>query len=88
MFILEIITFLSIFCNAGLIVFTAGIVGEGGSQTLSFVSFVLVFLAFRYITSIAISPFPEKARLILARHKFAIERVHRGMKNALKGYIV
>ncbi|CAD8205990.1 unnamed protein product [Paramecium pentaurelia] len=84
-FIMDVIAFLSVFCNAGLIVFTSGVVPPD-SQSSSYAIFVIVFLGLKYFSSFIISPVPEKASLILTRHKFAVDRVQRGMRDQIKSY--
>ncbi|CAD8114697.1 unnamed protein product [Paramecium sonneborni] len=77
--ILDIITFLGIFVNAGLIVFTSGFFTK--NQELIFPAILVSFLVLKYIIRFVIPSYPESARILTARHQCIIEKSVKGFSS-------
>ncbi|CAK70527.1 unnamed protein product (macronuclear) [Paramecium tetraurelia] len=77
--ILDIITFLGIFVNAGLIVFTSGFFTS--NQELIFPVILVSFLVLKYIIRFVIPSYPESARILTARQKCIIDKAVKGFSS-------
>lgn len=81
MIILEVITFLAIFSNAGLIVFTSQTIAKD-SQLVVFSTLLVVFLGLKYLIRFLVPDEPESARILGKRHQYVVERVVKGFASA------
>lgn len=75
------ITFVSIFSNAGLIAYTSGSFDEN-SRLVVFVALLITFLATKYFLRFIIPDTPEGAMIINKRHAVAIDRLVKGFGNS------
>jgi hypothetical protein len=64
--IIEIIVFMSVFSNAGLIAYTSDVVKK--DKMGSFLAISLILLSAKYLSKFIIPEKPEKANLINIRH--------------------
>ncbi|KAM3139399.1 hypothetical protein pb186bvf_008424 [Paramecium bursaria] len=79
--IIEVITFLGIFCNAGLIVFTSQTV-PSDQQIILFSILLVVFLALKYLIRFLVPDEPESARILNKRHQYVVDRVVKGFSQS------
>ncbi|CAD8121664.1 unnamed protein product [Paramecium sonneborni] len=76
--IFEMISFLAIFTNAGLIVFTSEIIKENQVQVFS--TLLIVFLTLKYIIRFLVPDEPAEALLLNKRHEFVVEKAVKGFQ--------
>ena len=81
-FIFQIISFLGIFTNAGLIAFTSNIIFT--RKIMFFTIFLLLFLGIKYLAMVFIPDIPNNVSMIKKRHKIIVERVVKGFNNEIK----
>ncbi|CAD8202207.1 unnamed protein product [Paramecium octaurelia] len=76
--IFEMISFLAIFTNAGLIVFTSEIIKENQVQVFS--TLLIVFLTLKYIIRFLVPDEPAEALVLNRRHEFVVEKAVKGFQ--------
>ncbi|CAD8200754.1 unnamed protein product [Paramecium pentaurelia] len=76
--IFEMISFLAIFTNAGLIVFTSEIIKE--NQVQVFTTLLIVFLTLKYIIRFLVPDEPAEALVLNRRHEFVVEKAVKGFQ--------
>lgn len=75
------ISFLGVFFNAGLLIFTTEAIGNDfENQIILFVVLVIFFLALKYCVKLLINFEPEKVKMLKLRHKFIIDRIKKRLK--------
>ncbi|EGR33655.1 hypothetical protein IMG5_047010 [Ichthyophthirius multifiliis] len=86
--IIDIISFISIFANAGLIVYTSKLV-EKSYQIIVFISLLFGFLFIKYLLRFLIPDVPEKALIINKRHQISIDKIIKGFqKKKIRTYYI
>ena len=86
--ILDLISFLAIFSNTGIIILTAGVAGNSSISTLFlFMVLLLIFLGLKYVIRFLIPDVPQKANILNQRHNYIIEKCSRETTNKNVNYI-
>jgi hypothetical protein len=83
---MELVNFLGICSNAGLVAYTSGAVVT--NNTNAFIALLVVLLGVRYLTTFFIPEQPRLARQVMKRQRFAVDRVLRGISSSAGGYRV
>jgi anoctamin-10 len=72
--ILDLISFLAIFSNAAIIIFTSKSTDGLALDFLVFVIVLIFFLILKYFIRYLIPDIPGKANILIKRHKFVIQK--------------
>ena len=84
--ILDFISFISIFVNAGLICFTIQVL-DVNKRYMAFAIMVIAFLTLKYFVRVIVPDVPEKTLTLKKRHLTVEEKVVKGFKRRNQGII-